>query len=112
MDLPRLCQASGVGARTFKDKIPLPEIPSQFLRLHIDPLQLALHGGEDYELLFTVPPRLAPRLGRAPAAPSLKMIGEITRGREILLVASDGTASKLPSFGWDHFRANKRKRGR
>ncbi|HEV2299833.1 MAG TPA: thiamine-phosphate kinase [Candidatus Acidoferrales bacterium] len=110
-DLPRLCQASGVGARIFEDKIPRIEIPRQLSNQKLNPLDLALHGGEDYELLFTVPPSLAPRLDRTPGAASLKIIGEITSNREILLVARDGTSSRLPSLGWDHFRAEKRIRG-
>jgi thiamine-monophosphate kinase len=109
MDLPRLCQASGVGARIFEDKIPRIEIPRHLSKHKLDPLELALHGGEDYELLFTVPSRLVPRLHRAPGTASLKMIGEITRNREILIVARDGTASNLPSLGWDHFRLHQQR---
>lgn len=107
MDLPRLCNASGVGARIFEAKIPKIVIPRQLHMHKLDPLGLALHGGEDYELLFTVPPSKVRRLSRAPGAASLKMIGEITRTREILLLGSDGSAAKLPSLGWDHFRGVK-----
>ena len=107
MDLPRLCGASGVGARIFETKIPKIVIPRPLHMHKLDPLGLALHGGEDYELLFAVPPGKVRHLGRAPGAASLKMIGEITRTREIILVGSDGSAARLPSLGWDHFRGRK-----
>ena len=72
----------------------------------MDPLQLALHGGEDYALLFTVPPKRAPLL-RAIAAKTktrITHIGEITRSRKILLVDSDGRSSPLAPRGWNPFR--------
>lgn len=72
----------------------------------LDPLQLALHGGEDYALLFTVPPKRAPLL-RAIAAKTktrITHIGEITRSRKILLVDSDGRSSLLAPRGWNPFR--------
>ena len=111
MDLPRLCQASGTGAKLFEEKIPRVTIPPALSGQNLLPLELALHGGEDYELLFTVPPRLVKHLRRAPGRVPLKMIGEITKRREILLVGANGVASKLPALGWDHFRTwqNKRK---
>ena len=110
MDLPRLCQASGVGARLFEEKIPMVGFPTQLSNQKLDPLRLALHGGEDYELLITVHPRLVNRLRHAPGHASLKMIGEITKSREILLVGANGVASKLPVLGWDHFRIQRNKR--
>lgn len=104
MDLPRLCKASGVGARIIEAKIPQIRIPGALSKQRFDPLALALHGGEDYELLFTVPPRFVNRLRNAPAGTSLRHIGEITKNRKVLLIAGDGTASSLPALGWDHFR--------
>ena len=55
----RLCLASGVGARIFADRIPSVQIPGSIATkgLNIHPLQMALHGGEDYELLFTDSPQ-------------------------------------------------------
>lgn len=104
MDLPRLCEASRVGARVSADRIPQIRIPVQLAKRNLNTFDLALHGGEDYELLFTIPRRLAPRLRSAPEASSLKIIGEITRARDVLLVGDDGTTSRLPALGWAHFR--------
>jgi thiamine-monophosphate kinase len=106
MDLPRFCEASGVGARILEQKIPRTKIPKFLSKQRFDPLELALHGGEDYQLLFTVPPGFVNRLRGAPGGTSLKLIGEITKNRQVLLVAAGGTASNLPPLGWDHFRSD------
>lgn len=108
-DLPRLCQASGVGARILQNRLPCVTIPlgvpaNARRKLHLDPLRLALDGGEDYELLFTVPRRNVALLKNAPQAKELHPIGEITRGREILFAREDGTFAPIPSRGWDPFR--------
>jgi len=70
------------------------------------PIQLALHGGDDYELLFTVPPRKAKFVPRIFQGLRLTAIGRITRKRELLLVAENGNARRLPAGGWDPFRKN------
>jgi thiamine-monophosphate kinase len=107
-DLARLCAASQVGAKIYASKVPHVVIPAaaagKLTKRKLNPLQLALHGGEDYELLFTVPPRQAKKLNRAPGAATLTPIGEITRNRELILVASDGREKPLKSQGWDPFR--------
>jgi len=107
-DLDRLCRASGVGARLWADKIPQVAIPDRISRRRkmpkFDPLELALHGGEDYELLFTVPPRKVKRLKRAPEFRELTPIGEITRNRRMILVGEDGKSKMLEPGGWDPFR--------
>ncbi|MGB9009646.1 MAG: thiamine-phosphate kinase, partial [Candidatus Acidiferrales bacterium] len=107
-DLARLCAASQVGAKIYANKIPTVTIPATAARIlgnrKLDPLQLALHGGEDYELLFTVPPSQAKKLRAAPGASELTAIGEITRTRKIILVRSDGNHEPLKPSGWDPFR--------
>jgi thiamine-monophosphate kinase len=108
-DLTRLCRASGVGARIWADRIPCVPIPagrpSKLLPLrHLDPLQLALNGGEDYELLFTVSPKNEKRLRRAPGFAELTPIGLVERGKKVVLVGTDGKTKPLVSGGWDPFR--------
>ncbi|MFY9530383.1 MAG: thiamine-phosphate kinase [Candidatus Acidiferrales bacterium] len=107
-DLARMCAESGVGARVFADRVPSVRIPPQIQKLvgagKMRAEDLALHGGEDYELLFTVQPRLAARLRRAPGAPRITRIGEITRGRQVLLMDNNGGAKALQPEGWDPFR--------
>jgi thiamine-monophosphate kinase len=112
-DLARLCAASGVGARVWAERIPCVEIPagkagrpvSRLLaKLKLDPLQMALHGGDDYELLFTVPRRQVGRLRRAPGFSEIACLGEIERGGKITLVDGSGHAKFLRPGGWDPFK--------
>lgn len=103
-DLARLCAASGVGAKIVADDIPTVRVPPSLRGRRFDPLQMALHGGDDYGLLFTVPPHLAKRLREAPDSRGIKRIGEITRNRRVVLVGADGRARPLLAMGWDPFR--------
>ena len=69
-----------------------------------DPLEMGLHGGDDYELLFTVPRRKAQHLpGRVHGLP-ITAIGEITEDRALLLIEEAGRAGPLLNLGWDPFR--------
>ena len=103
-DLGHICAASGVGASVFAEKIPLVNVPPGLQRMGLAPLQLAVDGGEDYELLFTVPKRLAGRVPRKVAGVPVTAIGEITRRKEIVLVGSRGNVKPLRPGGWDPFR--------
>jgi len=101
-DLARLCATSHVGARIWAERIPC--VDARAFGEKLDPLRLALHGGEDYELLFTVPRRLTARLRKAPSFEELTAIGEIVRGKRILLVDAAGRERRLDPRGWDPFR--------
>ncbi len=98
IDLRRLCDASGVGARLVADRIPTPPLPET-----ADALSLALHGGEDYQLLFTVSTaktsRIPPHFGRI----QLHCIGEIRASRGINLVTPEGKVQPVAAHGFDHF---------
>jgi thiamine-monophosphate kinase len=102
-DLGHLCQASEVGAIVWAQKIPVVNVPRELRSAGLDPLKLALHGGEDYELLFTVPRKLVSRLPRK-AGVSISIIGEMTREKEIVLVDAAGRRTPLKPMGWDSFR--------
>jgi thiamine-monophosphate kinase len=97
-DLGRLCDASGVGAVVETRKLPVVR------KAGAGGLELALHGGDDYELLFTVAKTKAHLLPRAIGGVALTAIGEITQGREVVLVGQDGSRRKLEPLGWDTFR--------
>ena len=103
-DLPRLCAASNVGARLEKVKIPQVRTPVLARKHGCDPLQLALHGGDDYELLFGVPRHKVNRLPKTFAGVGVTAIGEITRNRELLILDENGLGSPLIPGGWDPFR--------
>lgn len=106
-DLARLCQASGVGARLWAERMPVsrpsPQV-SKLLPRRFDALQAALHGGDDYELLFTVSRKNEAQLRKAPDSRELTCIGELTRDRGILLLDADKKPTALKPAGWDPFR--------
>jgi thiamine-monophosphate kinase len=97
-DLPRLCSESGVGARIAAAS--LPHIARSDAK---DAIELALNGGDDYELLFAVHARNAGKLGTEFRGLALTRIGEIMRGKKVLL-EQDGRWRPLASGGWDPFR--------
>ena len=106
-DLPRLCAASAVGARVESAKIPLVRISNSNRSRGIDSLQLALHGGDDYELLFTVPPGRVSLLPRTFRGLPLTAIGRITKKQELILLDERGHEWQLAPGGWDPFRTNR-----
>lgn len=103
-DLPRLCSASGVGARVHATRLPAIFIPPGEAGHGLVPRELALHGGDDYELLFAVSPRRGKFIPRSFAGVPLTVIGEMTRGSRLLLVDDLGRESLLQAGGWDPFR--------
>jgi thiamine-monophosphate kinase len=103
-DLPRLCAASGVGALIDAGKIPLVK-PAESRRLTASSrLALALNGGDDYELLFTVHPGKARRLPPRFEGTPLSCVGAVTRKRAIEVVQANGEKKNLIPGGWDPFR--------
>ena len=106
-DLFHLCRASGVGARITGAAVPLsPGLQAAASQLGLDPLQLALTGGEDYQLLFTSPPGAAPALARAFSRAGLarpQALGEVVAGKGVLLVTAAGER-EISGQGYDHFR--------
>lgn len=107
-DLARLCKASAVGARLWAERIPCVKIEPAAARLlcgrRLNPLWMALDGGEDYELLFIVPRRNLRKLRGAPGFSGITAIGEIEPGNRITLVGADGREQRLEPGGWDPFR--------
>ena len=101
-DLGRLCDASGCGAVIEKDRLLLPDVAMSH-EYTLDALDLALHGGEDYELIFTVPPSQIKRLPRAVGAVPVHEIGAIRQKRGLTLARADGRETCLNARGYDHF---------
>jgi thiamine-monophosphate kinase len=107
-DLAHLCIASKVAAEIETARLPLhPLTRTQSPEAALGrALQWALHGGEDYELLFTAPPSAS--VPRAIAGVPLTCIGEIRRaGRArplVTLIASDGARTPLEPGGWEHLK--------
>lgn len=106
-DLRRLCAASKVGARVHAAKIPGPRL-ADLPKGHIfKPLELALHGGDDYELLFAVPARKTTLIPSSYGGLAITSIGEITKKRTVELVGEDGRVQTIRSEGWDPFRKSR-----
>ncbi len=103
----QLAAASGVGAEIDGDAMPVPDAARRWFedREGLDALEAAVSGGEDYELLFTVPARrwraLAAVMGLAGGLPCTR-IGTITADRR-LTVTRGGVKGPLPG-GFAHFR--------
>lgn len=103
-DLNHLCEASGVGASIESSRLPIDsQVTDLCGRRALDPLQLALHGGEDFELLFTVKPADAGRLPRRVDGIQITRIGEIRMLDEGVRIAEGSRIWELNPGGWKHF---------
>ena len=104
-DLRRLCRASGVGATVDVDALPIDAaLHSLAPSLGEDVYDLALGGGEDYVLLFALPPRTMP-----PASHGAVAIGRVLETRQVRF-ESGGRQKDVPD-GWDHLRRGPRADG-
>jgi len=103
-DLGHICKASGVGAIVWAAKIPVVRVPPDLQRLGLNPIDMALNGGEDYELLFTVPKKFASRMPRRLGGVPVTIVGEIMREKKVLLLGTDGSSTPIQPKGWDPFR--------
>ena len=97
-DLSHICEESHVGAELEADAIPRPHIGKT--RKVVDQ-QFALHGGDDYELLF--PARPGKKIPARIAGTRVTRIGKITRHPGMTLRAA-GKTTQLRPQGWEHFR--------
>ena len=101
-DLAHLCEESGVAVVIDELALPVHALASDAA----NPLHLALHGGEDYELLFTAAP--SARVPRKVAGVAIHRIGTVCkarrRGPRMVLVRRDGEQAPLEALGWEHFR--------
>lgn len=97
LDLTRLCRASGVGAIIEMDALPLPRHGEQLAEaIGEDMDKLALGGGEDYVLLFALPPSIS-----VPKEFAATPIGRVTADKRILINHA-GKLHPLKPSGWDH----------
>ncbi|MHB8067113.1 MAG: thiamine-phosphate kinase [Desulfobaccales bacterium] len=106
-DLGHVCLASGVGAHIASATAPVSSrVKTVAAYLGLDPLDLALKGGEDYQLLFTSPPEKAPALFQAFAQAGLPPplpLGEIIDSAGVFLETAEGE-KEITGQGFDHFR--------
>ncbi|MGH9874965.1 MAG: thiamine-phosphate kinase [Pyrinomonadaceae bacterium] len=104
-DLNHLCSESKVGALINASDIPIDPLVTELTgRRALDPLMLALHGGEDFELLFTVKPEMVANLPKRVDGVSLTRIGEITKAAGEVRVSEGSRTWNLEPGGWEHFK--------
>jgi thiamine-monophosphate kinase len=105
-DLHHLCAESRVGATIDAASLPLDEQVVQLCgRRALDPLALALHGGEDFELLFTVAPENVVRLPKFVDGIPISRIGEITSAAGAIRIQERDREWDLQPRGFQHFQA-------
>jgi len=102
-DVGKLAAASGCAA-----DVDLSRVPFHSALAHAFPgnaAEIALAGGEDYELLFTAPPQVMERV--MPRLSAAVVVGKITQGTpgSVTVLDKDGRAIPVGQFGWDHFRS-------
>ena len=104
-DINHLCGESNVGALIDAAAIPIDPLVTELSgRRALDPLMLALHGGEDFELLFTVNPENVTKLPKRVDGISLTRIGEIQEASAGVQISEGSRTWKLEPGGWEHFK--------
>lgn len=102
-DLTHLCVESGVDAEVEAASLPIHPLAAKLGPT--EALAMALHGGEDYELLFSAP--ATQKMPRSVAGVEITRIGSLIRRRRglsrVTLVGADGSRSALEAGGWEHF---------
>jgi thiamine-monophosphate kinase len=101
-DLRHICESSGVGATILERALPIASLG----RRQVEARQ-ALHGGDEYQLLFTAAP--ARRVASEIAGVLITRIGCINQGSEIVLEDENGHTTELEAGGWEHFSTARRK---
>lgn len=99
-DLIHICRLSDTGCRIYSDRIPIDQETFRLAEeFRIDPVIPALNGGEDYELLFTVPLATHDTISQIPG---IRIIGHMTTpGNGRYLVGENGTEIELTAQGWE-----------
>jgi thiamine-monophosphate kinase len=107
-DLTHLCRESNVGARIDAARIPIdPPVIDLCGRRALDPLLLALHGGEDFELLFTIHPRDLKWLPRGLGDVPVTYLGDVTNDAGHIQIAEGSHVWDLEPGGFIHFNGRK-----
>lgn len=94
-----LARKSGLGVRLYEDKFPIdPGVLRLCDEFQLDPTVPVLNGGEDYELLFTVPQE---DFDKIKGNPDLTVVGHMTKEEAYYLISKDSKAHPLNAQGWD-----------
>lgn len=105
-DAGHVADRSGVAIAIEAARVPVhPDVAEVAARLGLEPLQVAVSGGEEFELLFTAPPEAAGELQAALGDLPVTLIGEVTAGEGVVVVDEAGRPMPVQSPGWDQFRS-------
>ncbi len=99
-----LSRNSHLGMKLFEDKIPLDNMTyDTALEFNLDPIVIALNGGEDYELLFTIRPADFEKIEKHP---DIHFIGHTQEDEsQNIMISKQGTVVPIRAQGWDHFKS-------
>ena len=100
-EIIHLCKSSNKGCKIYEDKIPISDDSLQACKeFNLEPTTIALSGGEDYQLLFTVGQE---NLEKIQNNLNLSVIGHITSSKEMILIEKSGRNLMIESLGWKSF---------
>jgi thiamine-monophosphate kinase len=100
VDLGHICDESDCGAEVYLDKLP---VSAELKALQRRAYDFALNGGEDYQLMFSVPEKKLAALTKLKNKFGLYMIGKMIEEKEIFMVDRRGRRKKLQPNPWHHF---------
>lgn len=101
-DLFHICKQSGLGVAVYEDKLPIDkETYETAAEFSIDPNTCALNGGEDYELLFTIPQSDFEKIKNHPDIHTIGYMQELEKGN--VMVTRNNNVIELKAQGWKHF---------
>jgi thiamine-monophosphate kinase len=102
-EILHLCKNSSLGCALYEEKIPLdPMVISSCEEFKLDSTLVAMSGGEDYELLFTIDQKEFPKIK---GNPDLTVVGHMTEGTEgAFLISRNGSKIPITAQGWNSFR--------
>ena len=105
-EIHHLCRQSGLGAYIEEGKVPIhPDTEEIAIKFKMDPITCALHGGEDYELLFTIAEK---DLEKVKYMPDVFLIGEMVGPNDgVTLHTTGGNIHDIPGDGYNHFEEEK-----
>jgi thiamine-monophosphate kinase len=99
-ELLHICTQSGVGAMVFEDKLPIEDLTMlAATEFNISPITVALNGGEDYQLLFTVKQSDFDKIKQMS---DVLPIGYMTQDTAVLLALNNGGTAAIKAQGWNH----------
>ena len=102
-DLLHICDQSGLGCRLYEEKIPIAEATrNAAFKFELDPTACALSGGEDYELLFTIPQADYEKLVLNEQISAIGYLVEAEEGRKI--ITKGGALHDIIAQGWNAFK--------